>query len=121
MEGDLMLTEKEIIEALSALEHDQWAHWTEYMLQNGTPENVSRWLGQIQTPYSKLTEKEKDSDREWARKVFALAQEFFVKRATLLECIKCGKDIHNDVLGGTKHILLCDDCRIDEMEKLRGK
>ena len=58
----------EMIERLADLEHQQWAHWTKYMLDNLTPENIERWHGQIETPYADLTEKEKDSDREWAVK-----------------------------------------------------
>lgn len=53
-------------EELAALEHEQWAHWTEYMLNNLTPENIVHWIKQIDTPYAELSEKEKDSDREWA-------------------------------------------------------
>ena len=56
-------------EHLAELEHIQWAHWTEYMLNNMTPENIKRWRKQIKTPYKDLSEKEKDSDREWADKV----------------------------------------------------
>lgn len=73
-------------EALAALEHEQWAHWTRYMLKTlepllspnvGMPAQVrgnaeaalERWLRQINTPYADLSEKEKDSDREWADKV----------------------------------------------------
>lgn len=80
-------------EALAALEHDQWAHWTGHMLDVLEPllaygrgvtevfyadvdakaikslEALQRWERQIQTPYADLTEKEKDSDREWADKV----------------------------------------------------
>src|SRR5665811_31967 len=62
-------TEREIIEKLAALEHKQWGHWTEHILSNLTPENIRKWKRQIKTPYSKLSEKEKDSDREWAIKV----------------------------------------------------
>ena len=57
-----------IIEDLAELEHEQWAHWTKYMLDNLTDENIARWKRQVKTPYSELTEKEKDSDRDWARK-----------------------------------------------------
>ena len=56
-------------EELADLEHEQWAHWTEYMLANLTPENVTRWERQCRTPYSALTEREKNSDRKWADKV----------------------------------------------------
>ena len=66
-------------EQLAALEHEQWAHWTEYMLGvveklfkdesfEKIPE-VRRWRKQIDTPYAELTEEEKDSDRFWADKV----------------------------------------------------
>lgn len=60
-----------IIERLAAMEHEQWAHWTKYMLSNFTPENIIRWQRQIETPYHKLSEEEKESDRVWARKVLA--------------------------------------------------
>ena len=60
------------LEALAALEHDQWAHWTKYMLDHLTPENIIRWKKQIDTPYEDLSEKEKDSDREWARKAMKI-------------------------------------------------
>lgn len=55
------------IEDLAALEHKQWAHWTKYMLNNMTPDNILRWHKQIKTPYHLLSEEEKESDRKWAR------------------------------------------------------
>ncbi len=60
------------IEALADLGHKQWTHWTKYMLNNLTPENVAKWKRQCETPYSKLSEKEKESDRVWARKVLEI-------------------------------------------------
>jgi len=30
-------------EALASLEHEQWTHWTAYMLDNLTSENIVRW------------------------------------------------------------------------------
>ena len=60
------------VERLADLEHEQWAHWTRYMLDNLTPENTERWRRQIDTPYADLSEQEKESDREWARRVVAL-------------------------------------------------
>jgi hypothetical protein len=74
------------LEQLAALEHEQWAHWTRYMLKEifnylhdedesvaveilQMNQNVRRWFKQIETVYEDLTEKEKESDREWALKV----------------------------------------------------
>ncbi len=59
-------------ERLAALEHEQWAHWTRHLLANLTPENVARWRRQCDTPYDRLTEAEKESDREWADRVLAV-------------------------------------------------
>lgn len=68
--GSMLSTEFRVeLEALAALEHEQWAHWTQYMLDNLTPENVARWRRQIETSYADLSEREKESDRAWARKV----------------------------------------------------
>jgi len=61
-----------LLEAIAKIEHEQWSHWVKYMLDNLTPENIERWKKQIQTEYENLTEKEKESDREWARKVIGL-------------------------------------------------
>ena len=62
----------DLLEKLAALEHEQWAHWMKYMIPNYTPENVLRWSEQANTSYEELSEKEKESDREWARKVLSL-------------------------------------------------
>jgi len=61
-------------ELLAELEHNQWAHWTRYMLGNLSPENIERWRRQIETPYAELSEKEKDSDRGWADRVLGLCE-----------------------------------------------
>ncbi len=63
-----------ILEELSELEHIQWAKWTKHMLENLTPENVKKWKRQIKTPYTQLSEKEKESDREWARKILKIVK-----------------------------------------------
>lgn len=60
------------LERLATLEHEQWAHWTRYMIDHLTPENIERWRRQCATPYAELTEKERESDREWARKALAV-------------------------------------------------
>ncbi len=61
-------------ERLAALEHEQWAHWTRYLLDHLTPENTELWRRQIDTPYEELSESEKDSDQEWADQVLRIVQ-----------------------------------------------
>ena len=65
-------SDDELLEKLADLEHQQWIHWTKYMLDNMSDENINRWKKQIETPYSELSEKEKESDREWAEKVLKI-------------------------------------------------
>ncbi len=64
-----------IREKLAELEHIQWAHWTAYMLDNLTLENIERWRQQINTHYSELSETEKDSDRKWADRVLEILKD----------------------------------------------
>lgn len=72
-ERDVVIEDGNVVpERLADLEHQQWAHWTRYMLDNLTPDNIERWKRQCATPYADLTEKEKASDREWARKAIAV-------------------------------------------------
>jgi len=58
-----------LVEALAVLEHQQFRHWIGYQVENMHLINWERWTRQAQTPYAMLSEKEKESDREWARKV----------------------------------------------------
>ncbi|GIW70196.1 MAG: hypothetical protein KatS3mg101_0943 [Patescibacteria group bacterium] len=65
----------ELVEILAELEHEQWKAWADHFLdkvyrQNPPDyESIKRWERQIETPYKKLTEEEKDKDREWAWKI----------------------------------------------------
>lgn len=63
---------EELLEELAALEHDQWATWTPYMIANMNPENIQRWQRQVATPYQALSEQEKESDRVYARNVIEI-------------------------------------------------
>lgn len=65
-----------LLEELAELEHDQWSHWTNYLLQNINLDNVLRWKEQIKTPYPKLSEIEKDADRKWANKVIKILERY---------------------------------------------
>jgi hypothetical protein len=72
----------ELRERLADLEHDQWAHWTEYLLANLDEAHIAGWQRQIRTPYAELSEEEKNEDREWADKILAILQEFSSGTAT---------------------------------------
>lgn len=76
---------EELMEELAAIEHDRWSKWQKYLHskcvehENGKGEFVCfpsesflHWERQIATPYSELSEKEKESDREQVRSYLPL-------------------------------------------------
>lgn len=70
------------IDDLADIEHQRWAHWQKYMHgkahrhEDGSltipPELVAQWERQINTNYSDLSEKERESDREQIRKIIPI-------------------------------------------------
>ena len=64
-----------LIEKLADLEHKQWGHWTRYFLEFYNRSNRRMWKRQSHTAYKNLSEKEKESDRAWARKVLDVFKE----------------------------------------------
>lgn len=69
-------------EHLADVQHQIWSHWMKYLFnccvlnEDGSmtipADKVSRWQRQMITPYSQLTEKERESDRHQADKVIAV-------------------------------------------------
>lgn len=59
----------ELLEKLAELEHIQWSSWVDYELNHLTTANILRWNEQRITPYKDLSERDKEKDRIWARKV----------------------------------------------------
>ena len=69
-------------ELLADLAHQQWSGWIDYEFsrcdvnEDGSltipREWVERWRRQMNTPYSELSEAEKDSDRAEADRVLAI-------------------------------------------------
>lgn len=67
-------TVDEIVEEFANLEHERWSKWQQWVFdcsienEDGSvtipKEKVERWKRQIATPYTELTEEEKQSDRE---------------------------------------------------------
>ena len=71
------MSENKQIEVIADFCHKQWIHWMTYLTSkiSGTNEDqlsLQHWKRQMNTPYSELTEKEKESDREQARKFIKL-------------------------------------------------
>lgn len=65
------------IEALAAIEHEQWIEWASTLLVHEpgiSEERRQRWQRLIATPYADLTEAEKHQDRVYAEKVARVAQ-----------------------------------------------
>jgi len=77
-------TENEVVkiilnlrETLSDLEHEQWSHWEKYREERlntcvDFSGQMANWRRLREKSYSDLTEKEKQSDREWADKVISV-------------------------------------------------
>lgn len=69
-------------ERLAALAHEQWSGWMQYMFSKSTVNKdgsmttpiwaVERWTRQANTPYAKLSEEEKMSDRKEADKILSV-------------------------------------------------
>jgi hypothetical protein len=69
------------VEALADASHAAWSGWMEHLFGKSTDnedgsvtipaEQVERWKRQVATPYAELSDEEKESDREEARKYVA--------------------------------------------------
>lgn len=72
------LESEALLDQLAAAEHERWAHWQQYVHDHCTanpdgsltiPAHLAeRWSAQISTPYSALSEPEKESDRDQVRR-----------------------------------------------------
>jgi len=76
---DCIITEKELIERLAVLEHDQWWEWSRDLSQKEklSKERTNRW-NKLWTFYKFLSETEKEQDRIYARKIVGLLRELGV-------------------------------------------
>lgn len=76
---------KKLFEKLADLEHQRWSHWQKYLHSRLTkldcgslimsPKYVRYLERLIDTPYSELSEREKESDREEVRKYWNIISE----------------------------------------------
>ena len=74
---------EEIREMLAAQEHERWSRWMKYLFSKCygldkamviPAESVEHWQRQIDTPYAKMSEEEKDSDRKEADNTLRLIE-----------------------------------------------
>ncbi len=71
----------ELREKIADIQHNIWIHWMKYLFSVGQINNdgsytipsdkVERWKRQMNTDFSKLSECEKESDREMAEKILS--------------------------------------------------
>lgn len=68
--------EKDIIEKLADLEHQQWMLWAKDILKSEkiNEERAKRWKD-LFIDYKDLSEEMKDKDREWARKAYKIIKD----------------------------------------------
>lgn len=82
---------EELREKLADIEHQRWSDWMSYLFKRcGCPKNgedavipaewADRWGIQMNTDYSELTEKEKDSDREQVDRYLDLVESYTKKK-----------------------------------------
>jgi hypothetical protein len=74
----MTIDEPALLEELAFIEHERWSHWQSYMhgkaVRNpdGTltipADLVLRWERLMNTPYDRLSEEERESDREQVRR-----------------------------------------------------
>jgi len=82
--------EKEFVEKGADLEHKKWVGWQSYLSKSEWTKNgylipkelCFRWQKQIDIPYSKLSEEEKESDRIEVRKYIPLIRQFLIQEKT---------------------------------------
>lgn len=69
---------KELLEALARLSHSEWMDWSKSIAHNEclSPNRMRRWQGELWKPYDELTEDQKEQDRERARRVLEIVEDF---------------------------------------------
>jgi hypothetical protein len=65
----------ELIEALAAIEHAQWMHWSLAVAGNVAAATRDKWQ-RSWVNYAELPDELKEADRVWARKVVSLLRQY---------------------------------------------
>ena len=68
-----MTNNKELIEKLASLEHEQWIEWSKQLAHTEkiSVNRIERWK-KLWIPYDEHTEEQKEQDRGYARKVIEI-------------------------------------------------
>ncbi|MGB9660687.1 MAG: RyR domain-containing protein [Moorellaceae bacterium] len=67
----------DLLERLAELEHEQWMAWAKRIMETEpiSEERRQRWQ-RYMVPYAELPEEVKEQDREWARKVLKVIEDY---------------------------------------------
>jgi hypothetical protein len=65
---------RELIEALAAIEHEQWLHWSRATASDVSAATRAKWQTSW-VKYDEMPDNLKEVDRVWARKVVGLLRE----------------------------------------------
>lgn len=68
-------SESDLLEKLSAIEHDQWMAWSKSVAPEVSKERQDRWK-KLWIPYNELSEEMKEEDRKFAKKVLDTVNKF---------------------------------------------
>jgi hypothetical protein len=68
----------ELLEKLAELEHKQWQRFARAVISEVAPQRQSRWKKYF-IPYDKMDDKAKNLDREQAKRVMEIVDEFYCK------------------------------------------
>jgi len=63
-----------LIESLAEIEHEQWVHWSQAVAGDVSDATRNKWQ-RSWVAYAELTEKVKEANRVWARKVVKLLRQ----------------------------------------------
>ena len=86
-------SKEELIEQLADKEHASWARWMKYLFSKCAVRDagygsweccipsdlVERWKRQAYTPYEKLSEQEKQSDRDEVAHILPIIEEYKIQ------------------------------------------
>lgn len=68
-----------LIEALAALEHRQWRHWSQLVARDhDIPDELREKWEENWVEYDDLNERTKEPDRKWAREVIQILYDYEV-------------------------------------------